>query len=140
MHPESRRGNLSAFFVSFDLMGINCNIIITYDSDTDENVRLSINQYLNIPPGVETQIVPVGNRAWDPTDLQTIVVCMKSWHEEECQQFFTFLRTLPFKNRKSVQIYYAEAASRVVPFTSFNLFQNITLSDNGMQPETLPAR
>ncbi len=113
-------------------MGVNCNIIITFDSNDIEGqqyLRLAINKHLEIPHDHETKIFPIGNRAWEPTDLDTIVICMKDWYEEECQAFFNFLRTLQWPAPKSVQIYYREACPVVRPFTAFYLFQNVTLTD-----------
>jgi hypothetical protein len=124
-------------------MGINCNIIITFENSYgDDSQRLAINQYLGMPDANRTFIHPIGGRAWEPTDLDTIVVCVKSWHEEECQEFFKFLRSLHWPEQTSVQIYYAAASLYPVEFTYFKLFQNVTLTDPRLKeaPDQLTLR
>jgi len=89
-------------------MGMQCNIILSYHTHLDiDNENFIIDKIRGF--GVPMQGLKIqneGNRAFEPT---MHVICMKNWHEEECDNFFNFLRTIEWDFPESVQIYYTPA-------------------------------
>ena len=103
-------------------MGVQCNFIITWYEEDGPYAEVLIYNFLKY--GTATSAIAAGGtRNWGPGDLQTEVICMKDWFEDECQRFIAFLKTITWEYPDTVQLYWQPATfENHIPFRYQKLY------------------
>lgn len=97
-------------------MGVQCNIMLSYYTEKYTEID-EIRKYLGLRTSVdkynreldETEISPIGNRAFGAASMQVEIICMKDWYYPQCREFILFLKTVDWQFPGTVQVYFNPA-------------------------------
>lgn len=108
-------------------MGKQATIILSYYTERWNEVD-EIKQLLNYPADAhfETEVTALGNRAFNPGDLEFYIFSMKSWEESECLLFIDDLRKINWHFPDTVQVYFSPSVYK----GNYELFHYVKLFNN----------